>query len=223
MSEQAPSRGWLSRFTSWPAAAWAATVTAIAILAVAGGPRQQPVHRARGGHRRNADAGREPGAIGSDSHRRRAARRVERRRRPGRGERNVSVTPIVRYMIDSGEITERLSTDPPIQAAVVAWAADGSVMNRTGASLARSIGHSHDLDLVDRLGQRGVHVRIIGAPDSSGAVRHGRPSSGGVRCSRIRGPGQPGRQGHRRDKRSGRSSRVGLVRHGRRVANDEER
>ena len=135
MSEQAPSRGWLSRITAWPAAAWAATVTAIAILAAAGGilisnlsttpvvgtgatPTPTPLV---------SPAPSNPTAIvdgllaawnAGDSQ--------------DAVSRYIAATPIVRFMIDSGEITQRLSTDAAIQAAVVAWSADGSVMNRTG-------------------------------------------------------------------------------------------
>ncbi len=134
MSEQAPSRGWLSRFTSWPAAAWAATVTAIAILAVAGGilvsnlSTAPAVGTAATPTPLASPAPSDPTAIVDG---------LLAAWNAGDGQdavsRYVSVTPIVRFMIDSGDITERLSTDAQVQAAVVAWAADGSVMNRTGA------------------------------------------------------------------------------------------
>jgi hypothetical protein len=133
MSERAPTSGFLSRFAAWPASAWAAALTAIAILAAAGGilfvnltsapavgtnPTPTPVPSPS----TNADAAIVNGLLNAWNH----------------GDpqdavsRYVQSSPIVRFMIDSGDFTKTPLTTAEIQAMVVAWSADDAVMTRTG-------------------------------------------------------------------------------------------
>ncbi len=133
MSERAPTRGFLSRFAAWPAAAWAATLAAVAIIVAAGGilfanltgapavgngasptplpdPRPTDATAIVDGLLSAWNSGDPQDAIG----------------------RYIPLTPNVRFITDSGDVTTRLSNEPKIQAAVVAWSGEGSVMTRTG-------------------------------------------------------------------------------------------
>jgi hypothetical protein len=134
MSEQAPTSGWLTRFAAWPATAWVAAVTAIVILAAAGGFLFANLTTAP-----TIGDGATPTPLPSPSESGDAIIVDGLLAAWNDGEsqdatsRYVQFTPVVRFMIDSGDITKSLSTDARIQAAVVAWSADDSVMTRTGA------------------------------------------------------------------------------------------
>ena len=140
MSEQAPTRGWLSRFTAWPVGAWAATVAAVAVFAVAGAlflanfnrlsmvgdqPTPSPTTSSV-----------DPTAIADD---------LIAAWNTGDGPQAVGLysfpqpptNPIIRFIVDSpnGDATDSYVTASNVADAVTAWHDKGTVLTRTGTVL----------------------------------------------------------------------------------------
>ena len=133
MSEHAPTRSWLSRFSTWPASAWGAAAAALVVIAIAIGvlylnlvgtptPANQPTPSPR------ASAA-DPTAV---------ADALITTWNAGDGHAAValygpSANPLVRLMIDSATPTTELVTTADVESYLATWHARGSVLTRTGS------------------------------------------------------------------------------------------
>jgi hypothetical protein len=133
MSEQAPSGSWLSRFASWPTVAWAVAATAVACVVLAGGMliANLPGPSGTGSESSQSPT---PAVTATPSDPQAVVDRLVAAWNAGGGQAaSLYVSsPAVRFMIDSGDFTDRYSD---IGVAEAEWSGGGSTLTRTAAVL----------------------------------------------------------------------------------------